>query len=91
VDVRELVVAKEYAAYKDLYHRENTGQDNHLVEELLVDHVYRIHDGFLDDDDDNRKGEDKMVGCRADDGYSIPVVIVTLQKNLMKNNVDDEQ
>lgn len=89
MDARELVAAKDYAAYKILDHHENTGQDNHLVEELLVDYVYRIHDGFLDDDD-NRKGEDKTVGCKADDGYSIQVVIVTLQKSLMKSNVDDE-
>jgi len=65
VDVRELVVVKEHAACTDL-DRENTGQDNHLVVVVVVDHivVYRIHDGFLlnedaadDDDEDSRKIE----------------------------------
>lgn len=63
MDVRELVVVKEHAACTDL-DRENTGQDNHLVV-VVVDHivVYRIHDGFLlnddaaDDDEDSRKIE----------------------------------
>lgn len=64
VDVRELVVVKEHAACTDL-DRENTGQDNHLVV-VVVDHivVYRIHDGFLlnddaadDEDEDSRKIE----------------------------------
>jgi len=65
VDVRELVVVKEHAACTDL-DRENTGQDNHLVVVVVVDHivVYRIHDGFLlnddaadDEDEDSRKIE----------------------------------
>lgn len=64
MDVRELVVVKEHAACTDL-DRENTGQDNHLVVVVVVDHivVYRIHDGFLlnddaaDDDEDSRKIE----------------------------------
>ena len=64
MDVRELVVVKEHAACTDL-DRENTGQDNHLVV-VVVDHivVYRIHDGFLlnddaadDEDEDSRKIE----------------------------------
>ena len=66
MDVRELVVVKEHAACTDL-DRENTGQDNHLVVVVVVvDHivVYRIHDGFLlnddaadDEDEDSRKIE----------------------------------
>jgi 6-phosphogluconolactonase (cycloisomerase 2 family) len=64
MDARELVVVKEHAACTDLDH-ENTGQDNHLVVGVGVgvDHivVYRIHDGFLlnddADDEDSRKIE----------------------------------